>query len=101
MENNELVPVRHFCVTHQIEWSFIESLQQYGLVEFTRIEEEWFLHENQLTDIEKMVRLHYDLDINVEGIEVIGHLLQKLQAAQWQNQQLQNRLRLYENTTGA
>jgi chaperone modulatory protein CbpM len=56
-----------------------------------------YFRESQLTEVEKFVRLHYDLDINVEGIEAIGHLLEKLEAIQARNRQLQNRLGLYEN----
>jgi hypothetical protein len=96
MENNELIPVYHFCVTHEIELSFIESLQQYGLVEITTIENKTYLKETQLHELEKMVRLHYDLDINLEGIEAIHHLLEKLQETEARNRQLQNRLNLYE-----
>jgi hypothetical protein len=96
MENNELIPVYHFCVTHEIEISFIESLQEYGLVEITTIENKTYLSENQLYEVEKMVRLHYDLDINLEGIEAISHLLEKLKETEARNRQLQNRLNLYE-----
>ena len=96
MENNKLVPVHHFCVTHSIELSFIESLQQYGMVEITTIEKQTYLDESQLGDLEKYVRLHYDLDINIEGIEAIGHLLQKIKDMQERNIQLQNRLSRYE-----
>jgi MerR HTH family regulatory protein len=96
MESNELIPVHHFCVIHSVELSFIESLQQYGLVEITSIEEKRYLKESQLGELEKFVRLHYDLDINIEGIEAISHLLQQLQDIQARNMQLQNRLRLYE-----
>ncbi len=97
MENNELISVYGFCVTHKIETSFIESLQLYGLVEIKTIEKELYFKESQLEEIEKMVRMHYDLDINFEGIEAIGHLLQKLKEIQNRNLQLQNRLNLYEN----
>jgi len=96
MENNKLVPVHHFCVTHSIELSFIESLQQYGLVEITTIEKQTYFDESQLDELEKYVRLHYDLDINIEGIEAIGHLLQKIKEMQVRAVQLQNRLSLYE-----
>jgi len=99
MENIDLVPVQSFCVHHQIDFSFIESLQQFGLVEITTIEEQSYFKESQLTDIEKFVRLHYELDINFEGIEAIGHLLEKLRKMQSLNQQLQNRLSVYEKTT--
>jgi hypothetical protein len=97
MENNELIPVYHFCVTHEIEVSFIESLQQYGLVEITTIENKTYLKEQQLHEVEKMVRLHYDLDINLEGIEAIAHLLEKLRNAEERSRQLRNRLNLYES----
>ena len=99
MESSELVPVYSFCVHHKIELSFIEALQQYGLVEITTIEEQMYFKENQLSEVEKFVRLHYDLDINVEGIEAIGHLLEKLKEIQARNVQLQNRINLYENKT--
>jgi len=99
MENNQLVPVQSFCIHHKIELSFIESLQQYGLVEITTIEQQMYFKESQLTDLEKFVRLHYDLDINFEGIEAIGHLLEKIRDMQRLNRQLQNRLNLYENNS--
>ena len=38
----------------------------------------------------KFVRLHYDLDINVEGIETISHLLEKIGELQKQILQLKN-----------
>ena len=97
MENRELIPVYSFCVNHKIESSFIESLNQYGLVEITTIKEQSYFAENQLDEVERMVRLHYDLDINLEGIEAIGHLLEKIKEMQTHTTQLQNRLSLYEN----
>jgi len=97
METNELVPVYHFCVIHEIELSFIYSLQQYGLVEITTVEDQTYLKESQLNEVEKFIRLHYDLDINFEGIEAIGHLLEKIKEIQARNVELQNRLGIYEN----
>ncbi len=97
MENNQLIPVQTFCVHHKIELSFVESLQQYGLIETTTVEQQTYFNESQLNDLEKFVRLHYELDINFEGIEAIGHLLEKLRDLQAVNKELQNRLNLYQN----
>lgn len=97
MESNELIPVYHFCVTHDISLSFVNSLQQHGLVELTTVEDQRYFRENQLTEVEKMMRLHFDLDINLEGIEAICHLLDKLEQVQQENMRLQNRLGIYEN----
>ena len=92
-----MVPVQLFCVIHKIELSFIESLQQYGLVEITTVEDQRYFRESQLQAVEKFVRLHYDLDINVQGIDAIWHLLDRLNEVQCRNRELQNRLGLYEN----
>ena len=100
METKELIPVYHFCVTHKIEMSFIDSLQQYGLVETITVENQTYFKEAQLDEVEKFVRLYYDLDINLEGIEAIGHLLEKLKEIQSRNTDLQNRLGLYEDLKG-
>lgn len=98
METNELIPVHTFCVSHAVEISFIDSLRQYGLVEITTIEEQTYFAAEHLSEVEKFVRLHYDLDINLEGIEAIAHLVERLKEMQSYNQQLQNRLLLYEES---
>ena len=46
--------------------------------------------------MEKIIRLHYDLEINMEGIEVIKNMLDKMEALQDEVRKLQNRLNIYE-----
>lgn len=96
MAGENLIPANEFCSHHNIEVSFIQSLQEYGLIEITTIEGSGFIEEEQLEDIEKMVRLHYDLQINLEGIDAIHHLLEQMKDLQHQMTSLKNRLRLYE-----
>jgi hypothetical protein len=52
-------------------------------------------HE-ELSKAEKIVRLYKDLDINLEGIEVINQLLYRIEILQGEIISLKNRLRLYE-----
>jgi hypothetical protein len=35
MQEENLIPANEFCLHHNIEVSFIDSLKEYGLVEFT------------------------------------------------------------------
>ena len=95
MEN--LLPAKDFCVNHNIEISFIRSLQETGMIEITTIEETEYIQEAQLQDLERIVHLYYELDINLEGIESINYLLQRIQDMQDEIISLRNRLRLYEN----
>jgi chaperone modulatory protein CbpM len=96
MQAEKLVAVDIFCANHNIDISFVSSLKQIGLIEITTIEEISFIDLTQLEQLEKIVRFYYDLDINLEGIETINHLLQRIKALQDENTLLRNRLRLYE-----
>jgi hypothetical protein len=66
------------------------------LIEITTIEETRFIDTAQLQQLEKIVRFYYELDINLEGIETVTHLLQRIIAMQDEITRLKNRLRLYE-----
>ena len=96
MHTEDLIPVDDFCASHNIEISFISTLQQNGLIEITTIRETCFIDADQLPQLEKIVRFYYELDINLEGIETITHLLQRIKSLQNEIVVLKNRLRLYE-----
>jgi hypothetical protein len=96
MQVENLIAINEFCVNHCIEISFISSLQQTGLIEITTVKETEFIDAGQLQQLEKFIRLYYELDINIEGIETISHLLQRINSLQDEIIALKNRLRLYE-----
>lgn len=97
MVQEELISADDFCTHHRVEVSFLQSLQDYGLVALTTVQEALFLHPDQLTTVEKFVRLHYDLEVNFEGLDVIGHLLQRMETLQQKMTLLENRLRFRES----
>lgn len=96
MANEHLIPADQFCNQHNVELSFISLLHENGLIEITTVEQTTFIPEERLPELEKLIRLHYDLDINLEGIEAITHLLQRMQHLQDELRVLRNKLRLYE-----
>lgn len=95
MENN-FIAIEVICTQYKIEFSFLQALAQNGLVQIEIIEESNCIHENQLAALEKMIRLHHELNINIEGIDVIFNLLQKEEILHQELTVLKNRLRLYE-----
>ena len=96
MQKENLIALDEFCANHNIEISFISSLQQTGLIEISTIEQTGFIDAGQLQQLEKFLRFYYDLDINLEGIETITQLLQRINSMQEEIISLRNRLRLYE-----
>ena len=96
MRTSRLISADDFCTYHKVEYSFINSLEQMGLIEITTIKQNRFIDTQRLLDLEKFVRLHYELEINLEGIEAITHLLQKVKSLQEEVNSLKSRLSLYE-----
>ena len=96
MTNEEMVAAHEFCISHNVEITFLHSLCESGLLEITTVKEDVFINQDMLPELEKLVRLHYDMDINLEGIEVIHHLLQQINAMQAEMRVLKNKLDLYE-----
>lgn len=96
MKTKNYIAVNELCINHNIEFSFINSLQETGLIEIATIEETAFIDADQLQQVEKFIHFYYDLDINLEGIETINHMLHRINAMQDEIKSLRNRLRLYE-----
>lgn len=96
MEQRKLISATEFCTMHHIEVSFIQSLEETGLIEIENIEETGFIPESQLPQLERMVRLHNELDINIEGIDTINNLLNRILELQEEVLMLRNRLRFFE-----
>ncbi len=90
MEQDELIPVKDFCIYHNVEYSFIDSLENSGLISVTSVQHSTYIHPDEIQKLEKFVRLHYDLDINLEGIETINHLLEKIEEMQREILKLKN-----------
>jgi hypothetical protein len=97
MPTEEMIPVTDFCIHHQVELSFIYSLNESGLIQLINVEEHNYLAADQLGQIEKLVRLHTEMDINIAGIEAITHLLERIEGMQHRLLQLSDRLRIYED----
>ncbi|HLT88693.1 MAG TPA: chaperone modulator CbpM [Sphingobacterium sp.] len=82
-----LIRIIDVCQSHKIELQFIRNLSRNGLIEVVIQNEEEFVKEEELKALEQFATWHYDLEINLQGIEVAHHLLHKIE-------QLQEEIRL-------
>jgi chaperone modulatory protein CbpM len=97
MQTDEMILVDEFCIHNNIDLNFIHALKDSGLVELTLLEEKLCITQSQLPGLEKLVRLYYEMDINLEGIETITWLLSRMNEMQQEIRTLHTRLSLYEN----
>ena len=97
MKQKNYIPIPLLCSNYEVETSFFTELNEKGLIEITTIEQVLYLHQDEIYDIEKMIRLHHELNVNIEGIDVVFNLLAKVDDLQGELNTLRNRLRLYES----
>lgn len=92
----DLIIVSEYCQKSHIEPSFIVLLGEEGLIDIQEEEGTEYLLASQLQDLERYVHLYYDLSINVEGIDAIRHLLDRMEVMRTEICRLRNRLRRFE-----
>lgn len=96
MTREKYILVSHYCQNSQIENSFILSLHEFGLITFEEKQNNAFIDEKDIFEIERMFRLHRDLGINIEGLGALKQMLKRLERMQKEMDLLQKRLKLYE-----
>lgn len=97
MSKEKFIPLHTLCELYKVEMSFFSSLNEIGLIQITTIEELHYIHKDKINDIEKMIRMHRDLEINIEGIDIAFNLLQKINELENELISMKNKLRFYEN----
>jgi len=96
MDKEHLIPAQLFCTYHEVEISFVSSLNEYGLIHTTRIDEEDYIDETELEKLERLTRLHNELEVNLQGIDVISHMLERMQQMQEELRVLREKVKFYE-----
>ncbi len=82
---------------YEVEESFIESLQEVGLIQVIDQDEDRFVAYDDLSDLEQFIRWYYEMDINVEGIDALRHMLQRVRSLQSEIAQLRHELQFYKS----
>ncbi len=96
MKTKNIISIQEICIHYNVPISFITALNEFELVEIITILKIQYINTRQIKDIEKMIRLHYELDINLEGMDVVYNLLKQVESLQEEIIELDNRLKFHE-----
>jgi hypothetical protein len=96
MDRKKLISIQEFCMLYKVPETFITTLYEYELIEITTAENIQCVHVTQIKNIEKLIRFHFELDINLEGIHAISNLLDKVKNLQEEIKNLHNKIDFYE-----
>lgn len=97
MNTENLIPLPILSTHYKVEIAFFNNLSEMGLLEIKTIEETQYVDPKSIFEIEKIIRMHQELEVNIEGIDVVFNLLQKIEDLQNELITIKNRLRLYES----
>lgn len=97
METNNLILVEKCCSNLEVEFSFINSLNDTGLIKVIVLDDKSYISIDHLKRVERAIHFHYELNISIEGIDVIHNLLEQIDDLQEELRVTKNRLRLYES----
>jgi len=98
MQSADLIVLDEFCASHQVEISFVRSLEEHGLIETIIVNETRCIPGDDLSKLEQIIRLHQELNINPEGIDAINLLLKRIENMQNEITELRNKLNFYEES---
>ncbi|MCY0969382.1 chaperone modulator CbpM [Chryseobacterium wangxinyae] len=77
---------------YNIEITFFDELVDNGLLNVETENNVRYLMYHDLHIFERFANWHYDLEINLPGLEVIHHMLQKMDELSHKNRNLMNKL---------
>lgn len=82
MNQEQFIIIEDFCQYYSIEVAFVKNLNENGMIELIVDNDAQLIPHDEIGNIEKYIHLHYDLGINLEGLEAITHLLERIEYLQ-------------------
>ncbi|MDC6389595.1 chaperone modulator CbpM [Maribacter sp. PR1] len=96
MKNSTFIYIEEFCTIHNIETSLVHQLVEFEILTLKKTDNKEVIELEELPKLEKMVRLHQELEINPQGLQAIHHLLEQVNKLQEEILALRRKLNRFE-----
>ena len=96
MNFDELIEIREVLTRYNVNNEFITYIEECNIIDYVEQNNTRYIYVNNIPKVEKIIRLHQDLNLNIEGIEAISHLLDKIENLQNKLRLAEQKLRVYE-----
>jgi chaperone modulatory protein CbpM len=90
------IAVEEFCTHHGVEVMLVRAFADFGLVRLMVEENREFVPDEEVPRLERMLRLSQELEVNLEGIDIILHMREELKQLRREADHLRYRLRQLE-----
>ena len=98
MNLDQVVSIESLCNHSAIEPTYFNHLTEYGLIEMITNDDIQYIHLEQVSEVEKIIRIYHELHVNMEGVDIVFDLLRKIVELQDELSRTHNRLCLYEDS---
>lgn len=92
MATSKKISIAQLCTHYKVETDFVYALKDHGLLNLVKSTGGYEIYFEQLGDFERYIHLHYELEINMEGLEAITHLVDRVKLLQQEIKQLRTRI---------
>jgi len=90
------ISVHQFCAHYDVPKSFVDSLCSFELIEIIEIESTKHIQIEDINRIERLMRMHFELNVNFEGLDIINNLIDQISTLQVDVAFLKNRIEFFE-----
>ena len=90
------IAIEEFCTHHGVQVTLIREFADFGLVQLREQEQKAFVPEEEIEKLERMIRLHSELGINKEGLEIILNMRDQLVSLNSELETIRYRLKQLE-----
>ena len=97
MKQSTYIYIEEFCTHYNIDVSLVYQLVEFEVLAIEKTDEKEVISIAELPKLEKMVRLHQELEINPQGLQAIHHLLEQITHLQEEVLSLRRRLNRLES----
>ena len=73
---------------YNIEVHFLDSLEEFGLLKTVEEDHVKYIYYEELPNLERYANWHYDLEVNLPGLEILQNLLNKMDVLLRENRNL-------------
>lgn len=99
MKNKDFVTIKTLSIHYNLKESFFLELNDNQLINIVVINNQHSIHHDEIYQLEKIIRIHVDLDINIQGVDVILNLINEVENLKSKINILKGKLVLIENNS--
>jgi chaperone modulatory protein CbpM len=90
------IAIEEFCSHHGVQVTLIREFADFGLVHLQEKENQAFVPAEEIEKLERLLRLHSELGINTEGLDIILNMRDQLVSLNSELETIRYRLRQLE-----